>query len=123
MLAMPNSSTHQEIVGELIRFLTSSDAQRKVAVELGYNPVRRALYADESLLELRPFLKDLYPILLEARPRPVTPYYLLISQAVQPEISAVVVGRKSPDEALDAIRRRVDQIMGEQIATAELDRS
>ncbi|MBX3303722.1 MAG: ABC transporter substrate-binding protein [Nitrospira sp.] len=123
MLAMPNSSTHQEVVGELIRFLTSSDAQRKVAVELGYNPVRRALYADESLLELRPFLKDLYPILLAARPRPVTPYYLLISQAVQPEISAVVVGRKSPDEALDAIRRRADQIMGEQISTAELDRS
>ncbi|MCW5559775.1 MAG: ABC transporter substrate-binding protein, partial [Verrucomicrobiae bacterium] len=123
MLAMPNSSTHHEVVGELIRFLTSSDTQRKVAVELGYNPVRRALYADESLLELRPFLKDLHPILLEARPRPVTPYYLLISEAVQPEISAVVVGRKSPDEALDAIRRRVDQILGEQISTAELDRS
>lgn len=123
MLAMPNSSPHHEVVGELIRFLTSSDTQRKVAVELGYNPVRRALYADESLLELRPFLKDLHPILLEARPRPVTPYYLLISEAVQPEISAVVVGRKSPDEALDAIRRRVDQILGEQISTAELDRS
>jgi multiple sugar transport system substrate-binding protein len=123
MLAMPNSSPHREVVGELISFLTSPDAQRKVAVELGYNPVRRALYADESLLELRPLLKDLYPILLEARPRPVTPYYLLLSQAVQPEISAVVVGRKSPKEALDAIRRRVDQIMGKQTSTAELDRS
>ena len=123
MLAMPNSSTHQEVVGELIRFLTSSDTQRKVAVELGYNPVRRALYADKSLLDLRPFLKDLYPILLEARPRPVTPYYLLISQAVQPEVSAVVVGRKSPKEAIEAIRRRVDQIMGEQISTAVMERS
>ena len=119
MLAIPNSSTHQEMVGELIKFLTSSDTQRKVAVELGYNPVRRTLYADASLIEARPFLKDLYPILLEARPRPVTPYYLLISQAVQPEISAVVVGRKSPKEALEAIRRRVDQIMGEQRSMAE----
>jgi multiple sugar transport system substrate-binding protein len=116
MLAIPNSSAHQEVVGELIRFLTSPGAQRKVAVELGYNPVRRALYGDESLLELRPLLKDLYPILLEARPRPVTPYYLLISQAVQPEISAVVVGRKSPDEAIDAIRRRVDQIMVKKVS-------
>lgn len=118
MLAIPNSSTHQEMVGELIKFLTSSDTQRKVAVELGYNPVRRTLYADESLIEARPLLKDLLPILLEARPRPVTPYYLLISQAVQPEISAVVVGRKSPKEALEAIRRRVDQIMGEQRSMA-----
>jgi multiple sugar transport system substrate-binding protein len=91
-------------------------------VELGYNPVRRALYADESLLEVRPLLKDLHPILLEARPRPVTPYYLLISQAVQPEISAVVVGRKSPKDALEAIRRRVDQIMGEQRSMAARER-
>ena len=123
MLAMPNSSTHQEVVGELIRFLTSSDTQRKVAVELGYNPVRQALYADKSLLDLRPLLKDLYPILLEARPLPVTPYYLLISQAVQPEVSAVVVGRKSPKEAIEDIRRRVDQIMGKQISTAVMERS
>ena len=122
MLAIPNSSTHQEMVGELITFLTSAEAQRKVAVELGYNPVRRALYADESLLEVRPLLKDLHPILLEARPRPVTPYYLLISQAVQPEVSAVVVGRKSPKDALEAIRRRVDQIMGEQRSMAARER-
>jgi len=122
MLAIPNSSTHQEMVGELITFLTSPETQRKVAVELGYNPVRRALYADESLLEVRPLLKDLHPILLEARPRPVTPYYLLISQAVQPEVSAVVVGRKSPKDALEAIRRRVDQIMGEQRSMAARER-
>lgn len=122
MLAIPRSSTHQEIVGKLITFLTSPETQRKVAVELGYNPVRRALYADESLLEVRPLLKDLHPILLEARPRPVTPYYLLISQAVQPEVSAVVVGRKSPKDALEAIRRRVDQIMGEQRVMAARER-
>lgn len=123
MLAIPNSSTHQEVVVELISFLTSPDTQRRIAMELGYNPVRRALYTDESLLELRPLLKDLYPILLGAKPRPVTPYYLLLSQAVQPEVSAVVVGRRSPAEALDAIRRRVDQIMGEQTSTARLGRS
>lgn len=118
MLAMPNSSPHQFVVGELIRFLTSPDTQRRIAVELGYNPVQRALYADKSLLDVRPLLKDLYPILSGAKPRPMTPYYLMISQAVQPEVSAVVVGRKSPGEALDAIRRRVDQIMGEQVSPA-----
>ena len=123
MLARPSNSTHQEVVGELISFLTSPDAQRRVAVELGYNPVRRALYTDESLLELRPLLKDLYPILLMAKPRPVTPYYLLLSQAIQPEVSAVVVGRKSPKEALDAIRRLVEQIMGKPTSTAGMERS
>ncbi len=123
MLAMPNSSTHQAVVGKLISFLTSPNTQRRIAIDLGYNPVRRALYTDESLLELRPLLKDLYPILLGAKPRPVTPYYLLVSQAVQPEVSAVIVGRRSPAEALDVIRRRVDQIMGEQASTVRVGRS
>jgi len=123
MLAIPSSSTHQEVVRELISFLTSPNTQRRIAMELGYNPVRRALYTDESLLEVRPLLKDLYPILLDAKPRPVTPYYLLVSQAVQPEVSAVVVGRRSPAEALDVIRRRVDQIMGEQTSPARMGRS
>ncbi|WP_455387901.1 extracellular solute-binding protein, partial [Petrachloros mirabilis] len=112
MLAMPRASTHQQEVGELIRFLTSPDAQRLVAMGMGYNPTRRALYSDESLVEARPLLKDLYPIFLEARPRPVTPYYLLLSQALQPEVSAVVVGRKTPREALDAVRRQVTRIVG-----------
>ncbi|MDH5626615.1 MAG: ABC transporter substrate-binding protein [Nitrospira sp.] len=112
MLAAPQASSHQQEVGELIRFLTSPDAQRLVALEMGYNPTRRALYSEKSLIEARPLLKDLYPIFLEARPRPVTPYYLLLSQALQPEVSAVVVGRKTPREALDAVRRQVTRILG-----------
>jgi len=112
MLAAPQASPHQQEVGELIRFLTSPDAQRLVALEMGYNPTRRALYSEKSLIEARPLLKDLYPIFLEARPRPVTPYYLLLSQALQPEVSAVVVGRKTPREALDAVRRQVTRILG-----------
>lgn len=122
MLAIPNNSTHREVVGELIRFLTAPETQRLVAMKLGYNPTRRALYADDTLLQARPFLRDLYPILLGAKPRPLTPYYLLLSQTVQPEVSALVVGRKSPKEALDAIRRRVDQIMGERVSATVTER-
>jgi trehalose/maltose transport system substrate-binding protein len=112
MLAVPMSSPHQKEAGELIRFLTSPDAQRVVALEMGYNPTRRALYGDASLIEARPLLKDLYPIFLEARPRPVTPYYLLLSQALQPEVSAVVVGRKTPRAALESVHRQVTRILG-----------
>ena len=67
---------------------------------------------DESLIAARPLLADLYPIFLAARPRPVTPYYSVLSQALQPEVSAVVVGRKTPREALDAARRQVARIIG-----------
>lgn len=112
LLAMPRGAAHPREAGELIRFLTSTDAQRRIAMELGYHPTRRSLYIDERLIGARPMLKDLYPIFLEARPRPITPYYLLLSQAVQPEVSAVVVGRKTPREALDGARRQVARMIG-----------
>ena len=121
MLAMPQGSAHPQETGELIRFLTSPYAQRLVALEMGYNPTRRALYAEERLVEARPLMKDLYPIFLEARPRPVTPYYLLLSQALQPEVSAVVVGRKTPREALDALRRQVTRIVGSRDLLVEME--
>lgn len=112
MLASPKSSAHPQEAAELIRFLTSPDAQRLVALQMGYNPTRRALYSDASLVKARPLLTDLYPIFLEARPRPITPYYLLLSQAMQPEVSAVVVGSKTPREALEAASRQAARIIG-----------
>lgn len=112
MLASPKSSAHPQEAAELIRFLTLPDAQRWVALQMGYNPTRRALYSDASLVKARPLLTDLYPIFLEARPRPITPYYLLLSQAVQPEVSAVVVGSKTPREALEAVSRQAARIIG-----------
>jgi len=112
MLALPQGSVHSQEAGELIRFLTAPDAQRSVALELGYNPTRRALYADEMLIRARPLLSDLYPVFLAAKPRPVTPHYLVLSQALQPEVSAVVVGRKTPREALNAARRQIERVLG-----------
>ena len=37
---------------------------------------------------------------LAGRPRPVIPYYLLLSATVQPEFSAALVGVKSPERAI-----------------------
>jgi len=113
LLAVPQSSPRREAAGELIRYLTSPSVQRLVASELGYNPTRRALYYDETLAVARPGLKELYPVFLGARPRPVTPYYLLLSQAVQPEVSALVVGLKTPRETLEAVRRHTERIVGQ----------
>jgi len=46
------------------------------------------------------------------RPRPVTPYYLLLSATVQPEFSAALVGVKSPRQAIADARARLDHFLG-----------
>jgi len=44
---------------------------------------------------------------LTGRPRPVTPYYLLVSATVQPEFSAALVGVKPPARAIGDARARL----------------
>ena len=84
-----------------------------MALEIGYKPVRRDLYDDDRLVRAQPWLRDLQPTFLAAKPRPVTPYYLMLSQMAQPELSAVVVGMKSPEEALRSIRTQTAFILGQ----------
>ena len=48
-----------------------------------------------------------HDIALAARPRPITPAYLMLSTSLQPELSAVVVGVKSPARAVADARHQL----------------
>jgi multiple sugar transport system substrate-binding protein len=110
MLALPQRAPHPREAVDLLRYLSSPAIQRRIALELGYLPARRDLYREPSLLEAKPWLAELAPVFVGAKPRPVTPYYLMISQVLQPEISATVVGLKMPGEALASARRQIDRM-------------
>ena len=100
---------------ELIRFLTRRETQRTLALTLGYKPTRTSLYTDGALTAKQPFLAGLYPIFMKARPRPVTPYYMMISQVMQPEFSAALSGIRTPQEALESARKQVEHILGQEV--------
>ncbi|WP_447978917.1 ABC transporter substrate-binding protein [Candidatus Nitrospira bockiana] len=111
MLAVPSRAKHRGLAVELLHFLASRHAQQRMATEAGYHPARRDLYADPELIEAQPWLPELYPVFLGARPRPPSPYYLILSQIWQPELSAVIVGRKSPHAAFASGKRRTAQAL------------
>ena len=111
LLAIPAGARHPAEAAELLRYLVSPESQRRMAIELGYKPAYRDLYRDGGLLEVQPWLHDLYPVYEAARPRFVSPYYLMLSQVVQPELSAVIVGRKTAREALEAAHRQIRDIL------------
>jgi multiple sugar transport system substrate-binding protein len=85
---------------KLVAFLTSHEAAVELALRYSRIPARRAVYADARVREGAPFIAALLPVALGARPRPVSPYYALASDAIQGELSAAVVGLRSPQEAL-----------------------
>jgi len=96
----------------LVRHLTSPEANLVLALAYGRNPARRASYDDPRLREGAPFVAGLLPIVERARARPVTPYYMLVADALQGELSAAVSGLRPPAEALRRAQAQADAITG-----------
>jgi len=91
----------------LVEFLTRPDNQAYLTREIGYRPSRRSLYFDLRLIDEVPILSALFPILERARPRPVSPLYLALSQTLQSELSAIVAGVKDVDRAVEDAEREL----------------
>lgn len=102
--------SHRAAAVALIRHLTAPRAELALALAYGRNPPRTALYRDPEVAARAPFISALLPILERARPRPVTPYYNLLSDTLQSELSAAVSGIRSPAEALERSQRAADRI-------------
>lgn len=110
-LGINRFSKKPEAAEKLVRFLTSVEAQKTLAISIGYKPTRKSLYKDRELIEKQPFITSLYDIFIKARPRPVSPYYMMMTQVMQPEFSAVISGIKIPEEGLNAAHRQIEHIL------------
>ena len=96
---------------ELVRALTSESAQRLMVTGAALYPTRVALYHAPDLVRAQPALPAIAALTLAGRPRPVTPYYVTISTLLQPELSAALVGVKSPRERWRDARRAVGFVL------------
>jgi multiple sugar transport system substrate-binding protein len=106
-LGVSRQSRHPDLAVALARHLTTESAQRAIALGAALSPTRQALYRDPELVRERPAMPQLQALALAGRPRPVTPYYLLLSATVQPEFSAALVGVKPPERAIADARARL----------------
>ena len=111
-LGVNRYSRHQEAAFRLVRFLTAPEAQKLLCLKVGYKPTRVSLYADRELQKSQPFIASLCDIFMTARPRPVTPYYMMFTQVMQPELSAALAGVRPPEAALRSAGRQMRHILG-----------
>ena len=100
-LAIHRGTRHPDLALELVRALTSEPAAAPDGVG------RRALSdAHGALPRAGPRARasgaaaPSHALTLAGRPRPVTPYYVMISTLLQPELSAALVGVKTPARAV-----------------------
>jgi trehalose/maltose transport system substrate-binding protein len=110
-LGVDRRTRHPELAAALVRFLAGAAAQKTMSERGALNPTRMALYHDPDVVRAHPDFPVVYELMLHARPRPVTPYYLMLSTTLQPEFSAALVGVKSPREAVRHARRRLTYLL------------
>lgn len=102
----------REAAMALVDYLSSLQASIDMAVHYARNPARVAAYEDARLQAAAPFIASLLPILRTARPRPVTPYYAMLTDVLQSEMSAAVAGVRTPEAALARAQVLADRITG-----------
>ena len=111
-LAVNRRTRHAEAAVALIRFLASEEGERALtAPDVALYPTRVALYKEPAAVRAHPFMPAFHDLALRGRPRPVTPYYLMLSTTVQPEFSAALVGVKTPERALADAQRRLEYMV------------
>ena len=110
-LAVTRGTRHPAEAVALVRFLTGERAQRAMTESGATKPTREALYRDPALVARFPSLPRIHELTLAGRPRPVTPYYVMLSITLQPELSAALVGVKSPAQSVADARHRLEFLL------------
>ncbi len=110
-LGVNSASPHRKEALQFLRYMIRYSAQKEILLKVGVLAAHMQVYEDAEVRAALPFLPDLLPALEQAQPRPVTPYYLMISQVLQPELSAVVAGIRTPGEAMRLADEQIARVL------------
>jgi multiple sugar transport system substrate-binding protein len=94
-----------------IEFVLSFDVQKRLALNLGWNPSRRDVYENKEVLAKLPYFSSLRQIFRDLRPRPSVPYYTLISEILQHNLNGVLSGKLTAADALTAAQAQCNEVI------------
>src|SRR6202162_3069133 len=101
-------STVQDAAADLVKYLDSSDSQKKRAIELSLLPTLPALYADPEVLAKNAWFKNMVEVFKNAVARPSTVTgadYNQISTAFFQNVNKVLSGGEPAKEAVQQVEK------------------
>lgn len=111
-LGIATSSQHPKEAWEVIKYFTSEAVQRKLILEAGYVPSRKALFTDPQIVAKYPHYPKLLEVSKNAVLRPPIAQYAQVSDILQRYLSAAITDRISPDRAMQAAANETRQLLG-----------
>jgi multiple sugar transport system substrate-binding protein len=111
-LGISRFSRNPQLAWQFVDFMTSSEAQKLIALDTGRGPARKALYHDPEILKRSPQFQSQYESFILAAPRPRTPVYLPLSNILQRYFSsAIAIADSNIDELARSASRDMDRAL------------
>jgi trehalose/maltose transport system substrate-binding protein len=110
-LAISAYSENPEGALAFANFATSPEAQVIQASKASLPAVIAEVYEDPQVTKALPFAGELLKAVEQAQPRPVSPVYPQISEAIYNNVFAVLQGDMSPDEAATTMNDEIQQAL------------
>jgi multiple sugar transport system substrate-binding protein len=110
-LGISSTTRHLEEARKAVRFFTSADVQKKLALSGAYLPTRRELYTDRELLQRYEYLPVILNILDNPALRPPIAQYAQTSDILQRYLNAALSGQISPEEAMRSAARETRSLL------------
>jgi multiple sugar transport system substrate-binding protein len=93
-------SDHKATARDFVQFLVSEQQQKFFLEQGSLAPVLETLYDDPALVKQFPYLPTLHTSIENAQPRPVTPFYPDVTEAVASNAYAALKGSVPVDQAV-----------------------
>jgi multiple sugar transport system substrate-binding protein len=93
---------------DFLKFLVNEENQKFFATQGSLAPVLTNLYDDAALVKKLPYLPVLKTSIENAVPRPVTPFYPAVTQAIQENSYAALKGEKPVEQALSDMQKSIE---------------
>jgi multiple sugar transport system substrate-binding protein len=110
-LAISAYSENPEGTLAFANFATSPEAQVIQASKASLPAVLTEVYSDPQVKKALPFADELLKAVEQAKPRPVTPVYPQVSEAIYNNVFAVLQGDMTPDEAATTMNDEIQQAL------------
>jgi len=95
---------------KLLDFLSGEEANR-IYADTASPPVLQKVYDDPATKKAMPFADELKEAIGQAKPRPVSPVYPLISEAIYTNVNEALSGQASPEDAIKAADADIEKAL------------
>lgn len=111
-LAVPTTAKNPGGAAAFIKYTVSRDQQKSMFLTNSQAPVIADIYTDPEVMKALPFAEQLKETLENAKPRPKSPAYAQISQAIYDNVYSVLSSNVSIDEAVKKMVAGMEKAQG-----------